>query len=109
MITKTYQSPLYISCLEAALESIVAIEETNLKRTIIKNISKEIIKICRNNRNRIERVDQILEDYGNYISYENKQEIFKIVAETLLFTQYNGVRIKFNQDPKNIIFGNIIK
>jgi len=97
--------PLNFSWLETALGVWVEIEELNARRAIIHNMTREIIAICRTERERVEKAEAFLDKYAHVIPHAEKQEIFRLMAEALLFITYNGVRIRCTDDPKRLLQG----
>jgi hypothetical protein len=102
-VTNLFKRPLNFGWVETALDVWVEIEELNARRAVIRNMTREIVAICRANRNRVEHAEALLDKYTDVIPYERKQEIFLIIAETLLYISYNGVRIKCTEDPKRLL------
>ena len=102
-----YQEQLDFDWLDSALACIVNIQETNLKRSTVRNVSQEIVTICRTKRERVKQAERLLDKYSECILYEEKQEIFRLIAETLLYIQYRGVLIKCTSDPKKLIESSI--
>jgi hypothetical protein len=104
-INPFYNSNLDYSWHDSILDSLVSIQEMNLKRSIISNISREVVQICKKKRDRVAKVELLLDEFGGYIAHEDKQEIFILVAETLLFIQFNGTRVKCTEDPIALLKG----
>ena len=102
-MTNLFKGPLDFGWVETALDVWVEIEEHNARRAVIRNMTREIVAICRANRHRVEHAEALLDKYSDVVPCERKQEIFLIIAETLLYISYNGLRIKCTEDPKRLL------
>ena len=98
-----FQARYDFSWVQTALEAYVRIEEAQVKQATVRQMTREIIAICQNNRARVVKVEAFLDEFQHVLSHEHKQDIFRLIAETLLFIQYRGVRIKCSEDPYQLI------
>ena len=98
-----FDSPLDFTWVDAALEAWADIEEMRARQTTVREMARELVAICRSNRERVENAERYLDRYREVIPNVQKQEIFRLVAELLLFIQYRGVRIRCVDDPIKIL------
>lgn len=97
------KKPLAFDWVEASLEAYVRLEERKARVYQIKSMAREIVAICRASRDRVEKAEAFLEKYREVIPSEEKQNIFRLMAETLLYIQYEGVRMRISDNPRTIL------
>ncbi|MFC1834883.1 hypothetical protein ACFL2Q_09135 [Thermodesulfobacteriota bacterium] len=102
-MTNIFKKPMNFGWVETALDVWVEIEESNARRAMVRNMAREIVTVCRANRSRVEKAEALLDRYADVIPHENKQEIFLIIAETLLYISCGGIRMKCTEDPKQLL------
>jgi len=82
---------LNLHWIETALEGWVVIEEANVKRTLVKEMCRELVFICRDQRNRAIKAEKFYEKYRNDIPYADKQDILLLLLEMLKYAKHNGI------------------
>lgn len=101
---KTSPQPDY-SWLRATLDSWLAIEDGNARRAAVRAMASEIVAACRANRDRVRKAEAIYEKYRSVMSHADKQDVLRLMAETLLYVQYGGLSIKTTDDPTKLLGG----
>ena len=85
------------------MEGWAAIEQGRVQRAEIQVMAREIVAACRGSRARVQRAEEIYTKYREYLPNADRQKMLRLMADTLLYIQYGGVRIKTTQDPKLIL------
>jgi transglutaminase-like putative cysteine protease len=98
-----FQAALDFDWVLQALEPLVVFEQGKADQTRVQSLAREIVAMCRANRDRVEAAERVLSEYRDVLSPEQKNEALRIMAETLLYIQHNGVRIKVTTDPGRIL------
>lgn len=97
--------PLNYTWLEAALEAWLETERTNTRRAEAKLMAREIVAICAANREKATLAEEFYVKYRDHLSRADRQGVLRLIAETLLYIQYDGVRMKVSSDPMRILGG----
>ena len=100
-----YSPTLDFEWVTAALEAIVELEHGRTQQAELRAMAREIVAICRDARQRVARAEQFLDAYRHVLPPGKKNEILRLMAETLLFIQYGGRRVKITDDPSVILGG----
>ncbi len=96
---------LNYSWLEAALDAWVVTEETNARRASVQLMAKEMVAICESNRDRVVRAEAYYSEFRDTLIMAERQDVLRLMAETLLYIQYQGVRLKVTDDPIKLLGG----
>jgi hypothetical protein len=89
----------------ASLRAIVAFELGRVEQARVRCLAREIVAICRVQRDRVVRADRLLEEHRDLLSIEQRNEVLRLMAEVLLYIQFRGVRIKVTADPRRVLEG----
>lgn len=100
-----FDRPLRFDWVEAALRAWVDVEQARVERVRVQSIARELVAICRANRERVERADAFYEKYRHLLPHAERQEVLRLMAETLLYIQFRGLRHKVTDDPTKILEG----
>ena len=94
------RQPLSFSWLESALEAWISFEVTDARIATCRSFAREIVTICKLQRKRVEKAEELLDRYRDMIKPKARQEIFRLMAEALMYIETNGQRLKVTDDPK---------
>lgn len=100
-----FERPLDFGWVEATLAGWVELERGRVERVRLQQMTREIVAICRDNRERVKRADAYYDRYRDVLTHADRQALLRLMAETLLYVQYRGVRRKVTEDPLRILGG----
>lgn len=105
MVRGLHERPLDFGWLEAALEAWLVFEDRAARRATVRTMAGEIVEICQMKRERVERAEAFLTRYHRLLSRAEKQDIFRLMAETLRYIERGGVRVEVTDDPIRLLRG----
>lgn len=98
-----FDRPLDYGWLEATLSAWIKVEETNVERAAVRQMTREVVAICQDKRERVQRAEAFYEKYRDVLRHRERQEVLRLMAETLLYIQHSGVRMKLTEDPIKLL------
>jgi hypothetical protein len=100
-----YATVIDFDWLVCALEPIVAFEQGRADQARVRAVAREIVAVCRSQRDRVVAAERILEEHRDILSADQKDSFLHLMAEALLYITYHGRRIKLTGDPILVLRG----
>lgn len=91
--------------LETALAVIVEAQHGRVEMARVRGMSREIVALCREQRERVLAAEMFLDENRDILSAEQRNDVLRLIAETLLYIQYRGARIRVTDDPFQVLRG----
>lgn len=98
-----FAAALDMSWIVSALEPITAFQEGQVDQARVRSLAREITAACRNNRDRVLAAERMLDEYRDILPAQKRDEILRLMAEALMYVQFNGRRVKVVGDPTRIL------
>lgn len=104
-MSRSRGSFLRFDWLETALAVVVEVQGGRVEMAHVRGMSRAIVAICRDHRERVFAAERFLDENRDFFSAEQRNEVLRLIAETLLYIQYGGVRIRVTDDPLQVLRG----
>lgn len=95
--------PLQFDWLEVALGAVVQLEFGRVEVARVRSMARQIVAICRDQRDRAIAAERFLDENRDALSADQRNEALRLIAETLLYIQYGGIRVRVTDDPRRIL------
>ena len=97
------QRPIDFSWLETSLEAFVELERGRVQQVTVQQMAREIVAICRSQRERVRLAEEYYDKYRDVLTHADRQDVLRLMAETLMFITYGGRRMSVTEDPKRLL------
>lgn len=94
---------LDFSWLELSLGAFVELDRGRVKQVTVQQMAREIVAICRSQRERVRLAEEYYDKYRDVLTHADRQDILRVMAETLMFITHGGRRMAVTEDPRRFL------